>query len=150
MMLFKLKCAAEHEFDGWFRDNAAYDRQRVRGQIACPTCGSAAVEKALMAPRLGRSRPEPVAAAPAPRSDKPAGEAPSPAMLRQALQELRRHVESHCDYVGERFADEARRIHRGDAEARGIYGEASDSEASALADEGIEVARIPWVPPNDA
>lgn len=150
MILFKLKCAAEHEFDGWFRDNAAYDRQRARGQITCPTCGTSKVEKALMAPRLGRSRPEPVAAAPATPPDKAQGDALSPAVLRRALQELRRHVESHCDYVGERFAEEARRIHRGDADARGIYGEASDGEARALADEGIEVARIPWVPPSDA
>jgi hypothetical protein len=66
------------------------------------------------------------------------------------LQEVRRHVEANCDYVGERFAEEARRIHNGDAEARGIYGEASEDESQALADDGIEVARIPWVPPTDA
>jgi hypothetical protein len=149
MILFKLKCAAEHEFDGWFRDNAAYDRQQARGLIACPDCGTSKVEKALMAPRLGRSRPEPAAAAPVP-TEKTLNEAPSPAQLRRALQDMRRHVEAHCDYVGERFAEEARRIHNGESSARGIYGEASESEARSLAEDGIEVARIPWVPPNDA
>jgi hypothetical protein len=149
MILFKLKCAAEHEFDGWFRDNAAYDRQHARGLIACPDCGTSKVEKALMAPRLGRSRPEPAAAAPVP-TEKTLNEAPSPAQLRRALQDMRRHVEAHCDYVGERFAEEARRIHNGESSARGIYGEASESEARSLTEDGIEVARIPWVPPSDA
>ena len=70
--------------------------------------------------------------------------------LRKALQELRRHVETHCDYVGERFAEEARRIHYGERDPRGIYGEASADDAKDLADEGIEVSRIPWLPPTDA
>jgi hypothetical protein len=149
MILFKLKCAEEHEFDGWFRDNAAYDRQHARGLIACPECGTSKVEKAPMAPRLSRGQMPEATATPVP-CEKTSSEAPSPAQLRRALQEMRRHVESHCDYVGERFAEEARRIHKGEASARGIYGEASESEARSLADEGIEVARIPWVPPNDA
>jgi hypothetical protein len=139
MILFKLRCRAEHEFDAWFRDGATYDRQAGRGQIACPQCGNSAVDKAPMAPRLGRSA-----------SDEKTTASPSPAQLRRMLQEVRRHVEANCDYVGERFAEEARRIHNGDAEARGIYGEASEDESQALADDGIEVARIPWVPPTDA
>ena len=138
MILFKLRCKAEHEFEAWFRDGAAYERQAARGQIACPECGDSTIEKAPMAPRLGRSGGE---AAKAP---------PSPEQLRRMLQELRRHVETNCDYVGKRFAEEARRIHRGEADERGIYGEASAEESRALADEGIEVARIPWVPPSDA
>ena len=138
MILFKLKCGAEHQFDGWFRDGATYERQSKRGLIACPTCGDTAVEKAPMAPRVARSAPE---KAPTP---------PSPEQLHRMLQRLRRHVEATCDYVGERFAEEARRIHSGDADARGIYGEASDAESRALADEGIEVARLPWVPASDA
>jgi hypothetical protein len=139
MILFKLRCRAEHEFDAWFRDGATYDRQAGRGQIACPQCGDSAVDKAPMAPRLGRSG-----------GDEKTTASPSPAQLRRMLQEVRRHVEANCDYVGERFAEEARRIHNGDAEARGIYGEASEDESQALADDGIEVARIPWVPPTDA
>jgi hypothetical protein len=94
------------------------------------------VTKAPMAPRVARSRS--------------AETAPSPAELRKALQELRRHVETNCDYVGERFAEEARRIHYGESDPRGIYGEASSDDAKDLADEGIEVSRIPWVPPTDA
>jgi hypothetical protein len=136
MILFKLRCTAEHEFEGWFRDNAAFDRQRTRGQIACPDCGDTEIAKAVMAPRLGRSA-------------KPASP-PAPAEMRRALQQLRKHVETHCDYVGPGFAEEARRIHRGETEAHGIYGEATPDESRALADEGIEVASIPWVPTSDA
>lgn len=140
MILFKLRCGAEHEFEAWFRDGAAYERQAQRGLITCPDCGDNTIEKAPMAPRVVRS-----AAAP--------GEAKAPLpsdQLRRMLQQLRRHVETHCDYVGERFVEEARRIHKGESEARGIYGEASDAESEALAEDGIEVARIPWVPSNDA
>jgi hypothetical protein len=134
MILFRLKCASDHEFEGWFRDNDAFDRQQASGDLTCPVCGDKSVEKALMAPRLGRSEKR----------------APSPAEMRRALQELRKQVETHCDYVGPGFADEARKIHRGETPARGIYGEATPVESRALADEGIEVACIPWVPPNDA
>ncbi|HXP31115.1 MAG TPA: DUF1178 family protein [Stellaceae bacterium] len=155
MILFKLRCTEDHEFEAWFRDNAAYDRQHSRGQIACPSCGTVAVEKALMAPRLGRSRseapqPEPARAEPAPPEPAAPAAQPTPAQLRRALQEMRRQVERNCDYVGPKFAEEARKMHRGDARARGIYGEATPAESRALADEGIEVASIPWVPPNDA
>lgn len=137
MILFKLRCAADHEFEGWFRDNAEYDRQRSRNLIACPDCSDTEVEKAVMAPRLGRS-------------EKNAPRPPSPAEMRRALQQLRKHVEANCDYVGPSFAEEARRIHRGETEARGIYGEATPDESRALSDEGIEVASIPWVPTSDA
>ncbi len=138
MILFKLRCGAEHEFDAWFRDGAAYERQAARGQVVCPTCGDTAVVKAPMAPRVARA------------DNSPSQEQPSPEQMRQMLQQVRRHVEATCDYVGDRFAEEARRIHRGEAEARGIYGETNDAESRALDDEGIEVARIPWVPINDA
>ena len=137
MILFKLRCAAEHEFEAWFRDGAAYQRQAGRGEIACPDCGNSMIEKAPMAPRVARQD----RAQPAP---------PSPAQLRHMLQAVRRHVETSCENVGDRFAEEARAIQRGEAEARGIYGDATQDEAQALADEGIEVARIPWVAPNDA
>jgi hypothetical protein len=131
-----LKCAAGHEFEAWFRDGATYERQAARGLVTCPECGDTGIEKAPMAPRLGR------AAAGAPP--------PSPEQLRRMLQQVRRQVEQNCEYVGDRFAAEARRIHQGEAKARGIYGEATEAESRSLADEGIEVARIPWVPPSDA
>ncbi|MGH7061692.1 MAG: DUF1178 family protein, partial [Stellaceae bacterium] len=96
-------------------------------------------------PRAGEPAATPQPAAPSPENTPP-----SPAQLRRALQVLRRHVEQNCENVGAGFAEEARRIHKGDAPARGIYGEATRSEAKALVDDGIEVASIPWVPTNDA
>jgi hypothetical protein len=136
MILFALRCAADHEFEGWFRDGAMFDKQSAGGKITCPQCGNNDVTKAPMAPRVARSRK--------------AEATPSPAQLRTALQELRRHVETNCDYVGERFAEEARRIHYGESDPRGIYGETSAEDAAGLADEGIEVSRIPWLPRSDA
>ena len=136
MILFTLRCAAGHEFDGWFRDGEAFETQRQAGEIACPHCGGAQVEKALMAPNIGRSHKK----------------APpiSPAQMRAALVELRRQVETNCDYVGERFAEEARKIHYGEADPHGIYGEATAEESRELKDEGISFGRIPWVPTTDA
>jgi hypothetical protein len=136
MILFALRCAADHEFEGWFRDGAAFDRQSAGGKIACPQCGDKSVTKAPMAPRVARSRA--------------AEAAPSPAQLRKALHELRCHIEANCDYVGESFAEEARRIYYGESNPRGIYGEASADDAKDLAEEGIEVNRIPWLPTPDA
>lgn len=113
-----------------------------------------------MAPRLGRShksgparaesQESPGAAPAAPVAATPDNTPPTPAQLRRALQVLRRHIEQSCENVGERFADEARRIHKGEAKTRGIYGEATQSETKALLDEGIEVASLPWVPTSDA
>jgi hypothetical protein len=156
MILFTLRCAADHHFEGWFRDNAAYDRQHRRGLIACPECGSNAVDKAPMAPRLGRSHkgeaeaPQRVAAAEPASPAAPDAEAPTPAQVRRALQILRRHIEHNCENVGSGFAEEARRIHKGEAKARGIYGDATQAEAKALLEDGIEIASIPWVPSSDA
>jgi hypothetical protein len=141
MILFKLRCGAGHEFEGWFRDGATYERQAQRGLIVCPDCGDNAIEKAPMAPRVARAVGE--------KAEKKA-QPPSPEQFRRMLQQVRTYVENHCDNVGSRFAEEARRIHSGESEARGIYGEASEEESRALADEGIEVARIPWVPSSDA
>jgi hypothetical protein len=135
MIRFSLRCASEHEFEAWFRNGEGYEAQQKAGEIACPECGDTHVEKALMAPSIGRSRePAPI----------------SPAQLRSALVELRHQVESHCDYVGPQFAAEARRIHYGESDPRGIYGEASAEESRELVEEGIKFGRIPWVPATDA
>jgi hypothetical protein len=136
MIRFSLRCASGHEFEGWFRNGEGYEAQQKAGEIACPECGATQVEKALMAPSIGRSR-EPRAPI-------------SPAQLRAALVELRQQVEKHCDYVGPQFAEEARRIHYGESDPHGIYGEATADESRELADEGIQVGRIPWVAPTDA
>lgn len=136
MILFTLRCANSHEFEGWFRDGDGFEAQRAAGEIACPECGEIAVEKAVMAPRLGKSR-----------ESMPAI---SPAQFRAALVELRQQVETNCDYVGNRFAEEARRIHYGEIDAHSIYGEASEAESRELTDEGISFGRIPWIPTTDS
>jgi len=143
MILFDLKCAKGHVFEGWFRDGAAFDAQAAAREITCPSCGSRNIAKAPMAPRIGKGAK---AAKEAPPETKAVAAPPG---MMQALRELRRHVEANCDYVGERFAEEARRIHYGESDRRNIYGEASDEEARALDDEGIEFKRIPWVPRHD-
>src|SRR5205085_66874 len=136
MILFTLRCHAGHEFEGWFRDGDGFAAQQQADGIACPECGDTRVEKALMAPNIARSR-----------NRRPAL---TPAQMRAALVELRRQVETNCDYVGERFAEEARKIHYQEVDPHGIYGEATAEESKELADEGISVGRIPWIPTTDA
>jgi hypothetical protein len=140
MIVYDLKCREGHQFEAWFRDSGAYDAQVEAGEVLCPVCGCTKVQKALMAPNLSRGE----AGAPAPQEDQRAAQA------RRALRELRRQVESNCDYVGQRFPEEARRIHYGEADPRGIYGESSAEEAEELEEEGVEVQRIPWLPPENA
>jgi hypothetical protein len=166
MIHYQLRCtstAEEHAFDGWYRDSAAFEALARAGLLDCPVCGGTQVARALMAPAIpkkGRPArnavvPVPAApAAPAPAPEAPeqmpaAAAGPMPAQLRAMLQKLRAEVERNCDYVGADFAEEARRMERGETERRGIFGEASETEAEALREEGIEVARIPWVPRAD-
>ena len=132
MIVYSLKCRKDHGFEAWFRDSGAYEQQVAAGDVACPVCGSKKVEKAPMAPSLARSG--------APQEDARAVE------MRQKLTELRRQVEENCDYVGDRFPEEARRIHYGESDPRGIYGESTTEEAKSLEEEGVKVQRIPWVP----
>jgi len=139
-----LRCRKGHLFEAWFRDGATADRQIAGRKLACPTCGGARVEKAPMAPRIGRGQKE--AAAPAEAKEVAA----KSVMLRKELAELRAKVEANCDYVGDRFAEEARKIHYGETDPRGIYGETSDAQARELTEEGIEFRRIPWVPRHDS
>lgn len=136
MMVYELICGGGHRFEGWFRDSSAFDEQTERREIACPHCGSTAVTKALTAPSIARQRD----GVPLP---------PGPRQMVEALWALRSLVEQSCDYVGERFAAEARRIYYGEAADRGIYGEASPEEEAALADEGIAVRRLPWISRRD-
>lgn len=160
MIHYKLRCGAGHEFEGWFQDSAGFEKLASAGLVECTTCGSTQVERALMAPAVVSSRkkakppalpPQPAAEAPAapPAEGQRMAAGPIPAQLLAMLQRLRTEVEKSCDYVGKDFAEEARKIHNGEAEARGIYGEATDAEAEALAEDGIEVARLPWVPRAD-
>ena len=158
MILYQLNCDRQHSFEAWFKDGATADRQLKKKTVECPSCGSVKVSKALMAPRVGRKgnqgaiAPVDVPAAPSVPAPAPAAAkaAMVPAELRQALMEVRKHIESNCDYVGDKFAEEARKIHEGESEARGIYGEATDAEHEELLEDGIEVARVPWVNRGDA
>jgi hypothetical protein len=167
-----LRCGGGHEFDGWFKDSASFDAQAASGLLDCPICADTAVERALMAPRLRTGQPaaapaEPESPAPAPSSAASPGDAapiaaePSkavavpaatqnmPDQVRAVLQRIRAEVEKNCEYVGPRFATAARRMHEGDEAPRAIYGEATPDEAAMLAEDGIDVARIPWVPRAD-
>ena len=152
MIHYQLRCAHDHEFDGWFKDSAAFERQAAAGLVECPTCGDAVVRRAMMAPAVATRRREP--ASPAPSAAQPPAPATEPGAVaprlpdhvRAALQRLRSEVERNCHYVGERFAEEARRIHHGEAEARGIYGETTPDQAESLAEDGIDFSRIPWLP----
>lgn len=160
MIHYQLRCSAEHEFDGWFVDSAGFEKQAKAGLVACPRCGDVKVERALMAPSVprkgapARNRRKPEEATPAPKPAAPSQEAVSvpnmPAEMRAMLQKLRSEVEQRCDYVGGEFAAEARRIKSGEREGRGIYGETSPEEAESLAEEGIDVSRIPWIPRADS
>ncbi|GAB0117565.1 DUF1178 family protein [Acidisoma sp. 7E03] len=170
MIHYQLQCDRAHSFDGWFKDSASFERQCAEGLITCPVCSSTAVSRALMAPALGRSArhatepsSSPPATAPQPGpsaivAGEPAGLALQGAVagqamrdqLRALLQRLRHEVESTCDYVGQDFAEEARRIHYGETEARGIYGETTASEAEALTEEGIAFGVLPWIPRSDS
>ena len=170
MIRYTLVCDKKHEFESWFANSAAYDKQARRGLVACPVCGSTKVEKALMAPRLARAEtPSNQAAAPAqsPPSPPPhageeregdaassAAKAPTPVAMispqeqefRQKLRELRDHLVKNAENVGPRFPEEARKMHYGEAKHRSIYGVASPKDAKALHDEGIEFSPLPVLP----
>jgi hypothetical protein len=142
MIRYDLTCSDGHLFDGWFGNSAAYDEQRRVKAIFCPHCGSTQIEKQLMAPGIPRksnSRSDP-------RQTFSGGSDPRTKVLIEKLRELRQHVESHADYVGDRFVEEARRIHYKEADERGIYGEATAADALSLLEEGIEVQPLPVLP----
>jgi hypothetical protein len=164
MILYRLRCSKGHEFDSWFKDSKTYERQEKKSLVGCAVCGDAKVARALMAPRLGTKGNKKTAAAT--QAVTPVGvpaAAPPPEVqqaqqqmaaiarqmpkeLREALVKVRSEIEKNCEHVGDKFAEEARKIHYGESDKRGIYGETSDKEAEELADEGIEFGRLPWVP----
>jgi hypothetical protein len=157
MIHYQLRCGQAHGFDGWFKDSGSFEKQAKRGLIECPECGGTDVERALMAPSLARRgaaavpAEEPAAPAEAEVAAVPAKVAAGrlPAQMVAALQRVRAEVEKNCTYVGPDFAEQARAMHRGEVEATGIYGETTEEQAESLAEEGISVAKIPWVPRAD-
>ena len=140
MIQYSLTCEARHTFDAWFRNAAAYEDQAARGLLVCPVCNSHTVEKALMAPAVTRT-PEKVALS--------AGH-PDHAKLIAAMRALKNKITSEADYVGEKFAEEARKMHYGESEQRSIYGETTFDEAKELRDEGIEIQPLPRLPRENA
>jgi hypothetical protein len=157
MIHYNLRCKKGHAFESWFQSSSAYETQEKRRLVSCPLCGSTDVERAIMAPQIARKKG---------REQAPAEQAPVPARaaevtppststpllmtqereLRAKLKELRDHIVKNADNVGERFPNEARKMHYGDIEHRPIYGEASPDEAKALIEEGVEVMPLPTLP----
>ena len=156
MIHYSLVCHKGHDFESWFASSAAYDKQVKRGLVSCPLCGSAKVEKAIMAPRLARKDKSTPIVAPAEESaaaPTPA-QAPTPVAMispqekefRAKLKELRDHLTANADNVGKKFPEEARKMHYGETEHRSIYGEASPQDAKELHEEGIEFHPLPVLP----
>ena len=144
MIHYALRCGGGHEFEGWFRDSDSFEEQTRRALLSCPHCGTVQVVRGLMAPAV-RTRAAPAREIAAPPADAMQGQAPMPDAMRAVLQRMRREVERRCDDLGDGFADEAIRMHRGEVPARGIYGNASEDDREALADEGVTVSSIPWL-----
>jgi hypothetical protein len=130
VIVYNLRCRNAHEFEGWFKDSAAFDAQAKGGKVVCPVCDSKKVEKAIMAPAVSGAKKSTVTAAEANQ-------------MRQFMTGLRKYVQDNADYVGPNFAEEARKIHYGETEHRHIYGEASMEEAKELVEEGVDVAPLP-------
>lgn len=137
MIRFSLHCDKAHEFEGWFRDNADFDTQSKRGFVECPVCASKKVEKSLMAPAVSTARKRETMALAANAEQK---------RLMSELKALSEKMKENSDYVGDKFAQEARKIHFGESEARGIYGEANLDEVKSLAEDGVPFLPIPVLP----
>ena len=147
MIKYTLVCEQRHDFESWFAGSDAYDKQAKRGLVTCPACGSAKVEKAIMAPRLSGTRKGKKAPAETPAATAPVAMlSPQEQELRSKLKELRDHITQNADYVGKEFPEEARKMHYGETEHRSIYGEASLEAAKELHEEGIELHAIPMLP----
>jgi hypothetical protein len=139
MIKYALACEYDHAFEGWFGSSADYDDQAARGLLECPMCGAKAVRKQIMAPAVVGAKKTGLSA-PDPRMR---------AMMMEAVGKVRRHVEENFDNVGDAFAKEARAIHEGKSEERGIYGQASTKEARALIEDGVRIAPLPPKLPED-
>jgi hypothetical protein len=131
---YSLLCEHDHAFEAWFSSSDDYDDQAGRGLVECPYCASRTVRKAITAPAVQGTKKDAAPPAPSPEMQS---------MMMEAAAKVRAHVEQNFDYVGDRFAKEARDIHEGVSEARGIYGEATPTEVKALREDGVPVASLP-------
>ena len=139
MIRYALVCEHAHDFEGWFGASADFDDQQARGLIECPVCASKAVRKAIMAPAVAGTKNK--------GSDDPTP-AQAQTMMMEAMGRIRRHVEDNFDDVGDGFASEARAIHEGRSEDRGIYGQATSAEVRDLVEDGVPIAPMPPEPPK--
>ena len=154
MIHYSLRCERGHTFESWFQSSSAYESQEKRKLVSCPSCGSVKVERGIMAPRIvsKKGRDNTAAAAAEVTSTEVTTTESTPLLmaqereLRAKIKELRDHITRNADNVGERFPNDARKMHYGDIEHRPIYGEASPDEARALIDEGVEVSPLPVLP----
>ncbi len=146
MIRFNLRCQKSHEFEAWFKNSEAFEQQSVSRKVVCPQCGSKKVTKALMAPSISTSRFKQ-------KKDDKVESRPMAKMLesdyRNAVRKIRQHIVENSEYVGDRFTEEARKIHYEEAEKRGIYGEANSDDVAELIDEGIDVMPIPDNPDDN-
>lgn len=138
MIRYALICGQDHGFEGWFGSSDDYDDQQARGLVECPVCASRDVRKQIMAPAVAGTK----------RRGEPGLTPEVRSMVMEAMGKVRQHVEDNFDYVGDSFATEARAIHEGTSEDRGIYGEASPQEIRALTEDGIQIAPLPPPPPK--
>ena len=154
MIRYALICDHAHEFESWFASSAGFEDQVKRGFVTCPVCDSAKIERAVMAPNVARTDRGPKAPGPAAEAPAPAAAAPAPVALmsekeqafREMVTALHRHVSENAEHVGQRFADEALKIHHGEAEERAIYGEATPDDARMLHEEGVDFLPLPRLP----
>ena len=150
MIVFDLKCPENHRFEAWFKSSSAYEEQLKAGIVECPYCGATEISKAPMAPNVAAKGNTRVETAPMVRGKNDAKLNELVAEAQQVFAKLRNHVEKNCDYVGDQFAEEARKIHYGEADDRGIYGESTLEETKALIEEGIEILPLPGNGREDA
>ena len=145
MIKYNLECEEGHRFDAWFRNSEAFDRQAKRNLVNCPDCGSTRVSKAIMAPRVATTKGKDAVSV-SNAADADGKLAAARREVFAAMRKLREAVEANAEYVGPRFAEEARKIHYEEVEERGIYGEATSDEVGELLEEGIECQPLPILP----
>jgi len=161
MIVFDVKCSRDHVFEGWFSSSAGFEEQVAAGEVACPVCGDLKVSKALMAPNVATTKSANKGVSGSTASAQVPAPTPAPDMVTLAKQKeqagqmmammraVKDHVEKNFDHVGPKFAEEARKIHYGEADKRNIYGQATKDEAAELLEEGIEFGALPELPKLD-